>query len=86
MPCLSETLSHRRRDDRLRRSVLLTKKIDEMVWQALTDTSFRKRLLTERRPEFLADFGLSEEERQFVMAVHADTLENFAGALCRSAA
>jgi len=62
---------------------LPTRKIDEMVWRALTDASFRKQLLDERRWEILDSFGLSSEEQEAVMAVTADTLEGFAGALCQ---
>ena len=59
-----------------------TRRIDELVWTALTDSSFRKRLLNGQRREVLETLGLTEAERQAVMAVKADTLEAFAGALC----
>jgi hypothetical protein len=61
-----------------------TRKIDELVWMALTDSSFCKRLLNGQRREIVAGLGLTEAERQTVMAVEADTLEDFAGALCQS--
>jgi hypothetical protein len=64
---------------------LPTRKIDEMVWRALTDVSFRKQLLQDRRLEILEGFGLTNEEQEAVMAVTADTLEGFAGALCQPA-
>jgi hypothetical protein len=60
-----------------------TRTIDELVWTALTDATFRKRLLNGQRPEVLETVGLTEAERQAVMAVKADTLESFAGALCK---
>jgi len=61
-----------------------TRKIDELVWMALTDSSFCKRLLNGQRCEIVAGLGLTEAEQQAVMAVEADTLEDFAGALCQS--
>ena len=64
---------------------LPTRKIDEMVWRALTDVSFRKQLLQDSRIEILDGFGLTNEEQEAVMAVTADTLEGFAGALCQPA-
>jgi len=59
------------------------RKIDELVWVALTDPVFCERLLNGQRNEVLDAFGFTEAERQAVMAVKADTLESFAGALCR---
>jgi len=59
-----------------------TRKIDELIWMALTDSTFRKRLLNGQRREVLDTLGLSEAERQAVLAVKADTLEALAGALC----
>ncbi|NIV37034.1 MAG: hypothetical protein GWN58_48670 [Anaerolineae bacterium] len=58
-------------------------RIDELVWMALTDSSFRERLLNGHRREVLATLSLTEAEVQAVLAVQADTLEAFAGALCR---
>ena len=60
-----------------------TRTIDELVWTALTDATFRKRLLNGQRLEVLETVGLTEAERQAVLAVKADTLESFAGALCK---
>lgn len=59
-----------------------TRKIDELIWMALTDSAFRKRLLNGQRGEVLDTLSLTEAERQAVLAVKADTLEAFAGALC----
>ncbi len=61
-----------------------TRKIDEIVWMALTDPRFCERLLNGQRREIVATLGLTETERQAVMAIEADTLEDFAGALCQS--
>lgn len=60
-----------------------TRKIDELVWTALTDSAFREELLNGHRPEILAALGLTDAERQALLAAKADTLESFAGALCR---
>ena len=60
-----------------------TRGIDELVWMALTDSAFRERLLDGHRREVVDAVGLTEAERQAVLAVKADTLEAFAGALCR---
>jgi hypothetical protein len=62
---------------------MLTNKIDELIWMALTDSSFRERLLNGHRREVLDTLSLTEAERQAIMAVKADTLEAFAGALCQ---
>jgi hypothetical protein len=60
-----------------------TRKIDELVWMALTDSAFRERLLNGQRREVLTTLSLTEAERQVVLAVQADTLDAFAGALCQ---
>jgi len=60
-----------------------TRKIDELVWMALTDSTFCKRLLNGRRREVLTTLNLTEAEQQVVLAVKANTLETFAGALCQ---
>jgi hypothetical protein len=61
-----------------------TRKIDELVWTALTDSDFRERLLDGHRRDVVAALSLTEAERQAVLAVKADTLDDFAGALCQS--
>jgi len=60
-----------------------TRKIDELVWMALTDSAFRERLLNGRRREALTTLNLTEVEQHVVLAVKANTLETFAGALCQ---
>ena len=60
-------------------------KIDELVWLALTDSGFCKGLLNGHRRELVSQLGLTETEQRTVMAVQADTLEAFAGALCQPA-
>ncbi len=60
-----------------------TRRIDELVWMALTDSAFRERLLNGRRREVLTTLNLTEAEQQVVLAVKANTLETFAGALCQ---
>ena len=44
---------------------------------------FREGLLNGKRRELVAGLDLSEIEKQAVMAVNAETLEAFAGALCQ---
>ncbi len=63
-----------------------TRRIDELVWMALTDSTFRERLLNGQRREVLATLSLTEVERQTVLAVRANTLEALAGALCQPGA
>jgi hypothetical protein len=60
-----------------------THRIDEMVWMALTDPAFRERMLNGHRHEIVDNLCLPEAERRAVLAVQADTLEAFAGALCQ---
>jgi len=60
-----------------------TRKIDELVWRALTDPAFREQLLDGQYRQTLVTLGLTETERQTVLAVQADSLEAFAGALCQ---
>jgi hypothetical protein len=59
--------------------------IDRLVWRALTDTGFREGLLNGHRSELATQLGLTAAEHQAVMAVSADSLELFAGALCQQA-
>jgi hypothetical protein len=60
-----------------------THRIDELVWAALTDPTFCERMLNGQRREIVDALGLPEAERRAVLAVKADTLEAFAGALCQ---
>jgi len=60
-----------------------TRTIDELMWTALTNTTFREHLLNGQRREVLAAVNLTEAERQAVLAVKAETLETFAKALCQ---
>jgi hypothetical protein len=60
-----------------------THRIDELIWTALTDPTFCERMLNGHRREIVDSFGLTEAERQILLAVKADTLESFAGALCQ---
>ena len=60
-----------------------TRRIDELVWMALTDSAFRERLLDSHRREVLGTLSLTEAERQTVLAAKADTLETLAGELCQ---
>ena len=60
-----------------------THRIDELIWKAFTDPAFCERMLNGHRWEVLESLSLPEVERQAVLAVNAETLEAFAGALCR---
>jgi hypothetical protein len=62
------------------------RKIDELIWKALTNANFRDGLLNGRRHEILDAWDLTERERETMMAVRASTLEDFAGALNRACA
>ena len=57
-------------------------RIDELVWAALTDPAFCERMLNGHRREIVDSLCLPDAERRAVLAVKADTLEAFAGALC----
>jgi len=61
-----------------------TRTIDELMWTALTNTTFREHLLNGQRREVLATVNLTEAERRAVLAVKAETLETFAKALCQA--
>lgn len=62
----------------------MSRAIDKLIWTALTDAAFCEGMLNGRRRELLAALDLTEGEREAVLAVQADTLEEFAGALCQS--
>jgi hypothetical protein len=59
----------------------MPRKIEELIWRAFTDVSFREGLLNGHRRELVNSFDLTDAERQAVLAVKADSLEAFAGAL-----
>ncbi len=63
-----------------------TRRIDELIWMALTDAAFRDRLLGGHRRELVRALNLTEAEQQIVLAIKADSLEAFAGALCQAGA
>jgi hypothetical protein len=58
-----------------------TRTLDKLIWMALTDAVFCDGLLNGRRREILDALELTEMERETVLAVQANTLESFAGAL-----
>jgi len=59
----------------------MPRNIDALIWRAFTDCTFRQGLMDDRRQELVETLGLTEEEREAVLAVEADSLEAFAGAL-----
>jgi hypothetical protein len=52
--------------------------LQSLIGAALTDTNFRLALLNGSRQRVLQGFPLSPEEIQTLMAIRADTLEQFA--------
>ena len=60
-----------------------TRKTDRLIWEAFTNQDVRARLLNGQRREILTSFGLTETERQTMLAIEAETLEAFAEALCQ---
>lgn len=62
----------------------MPRNIDALIWRAFTDVAFQKGLLNGRRPELVDAMDLTAEEKQAILAVEADSLEAFAGALCES--
>ena len=63
-----------------------TRKMDMLMWAALTDDGFRQGLLNGHRRELVAQLNMTDTEKQAVLAVKADSLEAFAGALCQPVA
>ena len=58
-----------------------SRRIDEMVWRALTDVPFREGLLNGHRRELVTAMDLTDAEQMAVLSVQADSLEGFAEAL-----
>ncbi len=54
-----------------------------VIGTAVIDPSFRKALLNGSRGSAIQNFGLTQEEIDALMAIRADTLEQFAGQLDR---
>ncbi len=52
-----------------------------LIGTALTDTGFRKALLNGSRRRILQTFPLTGDEIESIMAIRADSLEQFAGEL-----
>lgn len=52
-----------------------------VVGTALTDTTFRKDLLNGSRRRVLQSFDLSGDEVEAIMAIRANSLDEFAGAM-----
>jgi hypothetical protein len=53
-----------------------------LVGTALTDHNFCHDLLNGRRRTLLAQFDLTNEEREAILGIQADTLQEFASQLC----
>lgn len=53
-----------------------------LVGTALTDPRFCHDLLNGRRPTLLTKFDLTNEEREVVLGVKAESIQDFAAQLC----
>ena len=53
-------------------------RLEHIVATAVTDSSFRTRLLNGDRRRVIAAFDLAQDEREVILAIRADTLEAFA--------
>lgn len=60
---------------------MFTPSLQVLIGTALTDASFRHALLNGSRLKILKTFPLSRDEIDTIMAIRADSLEQFAGAL-----
>jgi hypothetical protein len=57
--------------------------LQAVIGTAVIDSNFRKNLLNGSRYRAIASFDLTLEERDAVMGIRADSLEQFAGQLDR---
>lgn len=57
--------------------------LQAVIGTAVIDSTFRKSLLNGSRHRAIASFDLTREERDVVMGIRADSLEQFAGQLDR---
>ncbi len=55
--------------------------LQAVIGTAVIDADFRKALLNGSRQRVIQSFNLSQEETEAVMAIRADSLEQFAGQL-----
>ncbi len=62
----------------------MPRNIDALIWRAFVDPGFQKGLLNGGRSELVDAMDLTAEEKRAVLAVEADSLEAFAGALCQT--
>lgn len=53
-----------------------------LVGTALTDPEFCAKLLKGERHTLLAEFDFTEEERKAILAVRAESIQEFAAQLC----
>lgn len=53
-----------------------------LVGTALTDSEFRDKLLRGERHSLLAEFDLTDEERESILAIEAESVQEFAAQLC----
>ena len=55
--------------------------LHNMVATALVDLEFCAKLLNGQRPTIITEFDLTEAEREVVLGIRADTIEEFAAGL-----
>jgi hypothetical protein len=67
----------------MKEEIIMPRAFDKLIWTALTNAAFCERILNGCRRELLATLDLTSVELETVLAVQADTLEEFAEALCR---
>lgn len=53
-----------------------------LVGTALTDSEFRDKLLKGDRHHLLAEYDLTDEEREAILAIEAESIQEFAARLC----
>jgi len=51
--------------------------LQSLIGTALIDPEFCKRLLSGKHPALLAEFDLTDEEREVVLAIETDSIQEF---------
>ena len=55
--------------------------LQTLIGTALIDRRFCEELLNGKRPALLAEFDLSEEEREVALTIETDSIQEFVGGL-----
>ncbi len=61
----------------------VSRRINELAWQAYIDTPFCEGLFSDYRREIVAALDLTEAEREVVLNAQADTLKDFCKEICQ---